>query len=249
MGDNTFDGTFNLTNSTTSDLQRQIIGWVYVSFAGVDIIFYAITLFFMATDKKLMEGQFFKFVIHMGVADLGQISCNSFGGGVLTLINGYNMFWVNSLASAFLGWCWFTYLSLAHTMAFNRFVKFSRKINIYRFYPFRFVSICRPRKLPIWFSNGRTNAMIFCSWAIGAIFFCLYMLPTINFLYDPRNLCFIYENNPPTKALMAFHLIVSFLNLFGMLFWYGVTYHKLRKQVFYFTCCFTISVSSTYGRE
>lgn len=114
------DFSFNQTVTITSG-QQQFIGWTYVTFCGLDFIVYGICLFFLNTEPKLMEmSEFFKFSLHMGMADLGQIVFNSMAGGILTLVNGYDLFWTNSVCSAFLGCCMITYLILAHLMAFGR---------------------------------------------------------------------------------------------------------------------------------
>lgn len=99
------------------------------------------------------------------------------------------------------------------------------------------MNVCYPRAAQEVFTRKNVNYMILLSWSVGLAFFCGYMHPAINFLYDPSSFSFIYQANYSTYIVMVAHLLISFGNMACIVLWFVLTFVLVKNVVrFEHTC-------------
>uniref|UniRef100_A0A915K638 Uncharacterized protein n=1 Tax=Romanomermis culicivorax TaxID=13658 RepID=A0A915K638_ROMCU len=152
----------NSLNHTWLPVVDPIVGTIYILLAVVLLVPYFICIYIMSTDDTLKGSSFFRIAIHIGVTDVLQIFFNSIVGGLLTLTN-YQGFWLNNTSAAVTGFGWTACLSVAHLMAFNRFVY-----------------IYWPDKVKYFFSPRATSLALAGCWLSGVLWLTVLMNPNLR---------------------------------------------------------------------
>lgn len=213
----------SLTDNDTSHItttEEIIVGSVYLFISIVYCVPYILTMFLIATDKKMMRMPYYHVVVHMGITDIVQLVFNGAASGIFTLLGGNEHFWVNKGIGGLMNFCWVIYCFLAHVLAFNRFV-----------------NIFWPLKIHVIFSMKNTKILIALIWFYGFCWLAAYMSPDFNLLYFVDGYNWDYDFNEISRIAWLVELISDSFHGVCMVIWYACIFIKLKIKVQLLTRC------------
>lgn len=193
-------------------LENRIVGFVYFIFSLTCIIPYLTCLCCIVVDKELRKKPTYIIVLHIGIADALQLILNGMAGGIFTFFGTTWGFTANKVVGGFMNVGWVVYTTLAHVLAFNRFI-----------------CICKPHLKFFFFTRRKTEIMMVSVWAYGLLWLAAYMCPDINLVFNVYYRNWDYDLVPLSRIFWLIELLQDSFHFFMSVVWYSFSFASIRK--------------------
>lgn len=201
-------------NNTHSNFARVTVGLLYFTFPIFLTILYVMILAVIIRDKSQHKFSFFRIMISISIADLGQLIFNGLGSGIFTLFN-WKPEWLNKFFGAMLDTFWFVYGVNVHLLAINRFVNVVYGV----------------KKSQVVFGRLHTTVYVSITWLYGIVWFGFLMSPRLSLLYSMDYFCWTYDETDLSKLAGKIDMYSDIFHLMAIIGWYTVTYVYLKRKV------------------
>src|SRR3569832_1974667 len=103
-------------------LELAIVGLIYIVISTTMIVPYVICLHILHNETKLKHLSFYRLAKFIGICDVSTLLHNGVFAGICCLMPAPMPYMIQKANSGILCQSWFTYMSLTHVIAINRFV-------------------------------------------------------------------------------------------------------------------------------